>query len=86
MSGKSVDAPAPSALPRLLTITQVAAALAVARPTIYELVKRDVLPPPLKLGFRARFREDEVVAAIDGLRVNVVARRDASSEHDDERR
>lgn len=69
MSTKSAQAPAPSGLPRLLTIAQVAAALAVSRPTIYQFVKRGVLPQPFKFGCATRFREDEVIAAIDALRV-----------------
>jgi excisionase family DNA binding protein len=68
MSRKSTNAPAPSGLPRLLTIAQVAAALAVSRPTIYQFVKRGLLPPPLKFGCATRFREDEVIAALDALR------------------
>ncbi len=69
MSTKSANAPAPSGLPRLLTIAQVAAALAVSRQTIYNFVRRGVLPQPLKFGCAARFREDEVIAALDALRV-----------------
>ena len=69
MSTKSADAPVPSGLPRLLTIAEVAGALAVSRQTIYQLVKRGVLPQPLKFGCATRFREDEVLAAIDAARV-----------------
>jgi excisionase family DNA binding protein len=69
MSTKSADAPVPSRLPRLLTIAEVAAALAVSRQTVYNLVKRNLLPQPLKLGCATRFREDEVLAAIDAARV-----------------
>ena len=69
MYTKTANAPAPSGLPRLLTIAQVAAALAVSRQTIYNLVKRGVLPQPLRFGCATRFREDEVIAAFDALRV-----------------
>jgi excisionase family DNA binding protein len=67
---KSPAAPLPlGPLPRLLTVAEVAAALAVSRNTVYNLVKRGALPRPLKFGCATRFREDEVLAAIDAARV-----------------
>ena len=50
---------------QLLTARQVAARLAVSRQLIYVMMRRDGFPPPLNLGGRRAWREDEVIAWIE---------------------
>lgn len=49
----------------LLSARTVAARLSVSRTYLYRLVKDHGFPPPVKLGSRSAWREDEIVAWVE---------------------
>lgn len=50
-----------------LTPEEVMNRLNITRSTLYRRVSDGTLPEPLKLGHLSRFKEDEIVAAMDTL-------------------
>lgn len=51
----------------LFSDQQLADLLALSRSTVWRMVRRGDLPQPIKIGSAARFRADEVEAALDRL-------------------
>lgn len=56
-------------IPAYLSAETLAAELEIAESTVYELVRRGVLPPPIRLSPRcARWSWADVERALDGMR------------------
>ena len=49
----------------LLTADEAARSLAISKRTLWRLVSAGQLPAPLHIGRAARWRRDEIVAAVD---------------------